>query len=124
MIEALLRRKPIVLLTCAFLACAGGAFTVRAEPVTITLPSDNVTLKPGPDEQMVQAQYDVLDNASSQGLSDIPSRTGFFKQLYTVEGLDGCNYAMDDSMREYVREKLSNSASLREVEGHYLFLTP
>ncbi len=75
-------------------------------------------------EQMVQAQYDVLDNASSQGLSDINSRTGFFKQLYTVEGLDGCNYAMDDSMREYVKERLSNSASQKEVEGHYLFLAP
>ena len=75
-------------------------------------------------EQMVQAQYDVLDKTSSQGLSAIPIRTDFFKQLYTVEGLNGCNYAMDDSMREYVKERLSNSASQKEVEGHYLFLTP
>ena len=75
-------------------------------------------------EQMVQAQYDVLDNVSSQGLSAIPSRKDFFKQLYSAGGLNGCNYVMDDSMREYVKERLSNSASQKEVEGHYLFLTP
>ena len=75
-------------------------------------------------EQMVQSQYDVLDKESSQGMSAIPSRTDFFKQLYTAEGLNQCNFMMDDSMREYVKERLSNPASQKEVDGHYLFLTP
>ena len=69
MIEVRLRGKPIVLLTCAFLTCAGGAFTVRAEPVTITLPPADVTLKPGSDEQMVQAQCSLchsLDYITTQ----------------------------------------------------------
>ena len=69
MIGMRLRGKPIVLLTCAFLTCAGGAFTVRAEPVTITVPPDDVTLKPGSDEQMVQAQCSLchsLDYITTQ----------------------------------------------------------
>ena len=68
MIEVL-REKPIMLLTCALLACASGAFTVRAEPVTITLPPADVTLKPGSDEQMVQAQCSLchsLDYITTQ----------------------------------------------------------
>jgi sulfite dehydrogenase (cytochrome) subunit B len=68
-IEVRLRGKPIVLLACAVLACAGGAFTVRAEPLTITLPPDDVTLKPGSDEQMVQAQCSIchsLDYITTQ----------------------------------------------------------
>lgn len=75
-------------------------------------------------EQLVQSQYDALDKESFQGLSAIPSRTDFFKRLYTVEGLDRCDYEMDETMREYVKERLSNQASQKEVEGHYLFLTP
>lgn len=56
-------------LTCALLAFASSAFTVSAEPVTITLPPADVTLKPGPDEQMVQAQCSLchsLDYITTQ----------------------------------------------------------
>ncbi len=68
MIEVL-RRRPITLLACAFLALASGVFAVRAEPVTITLPPADVTLKPGSDEQMVQAQCSLchsLDYITTQ----------------------------------------------------------
>ena len=75
-------------------------------------------------EQLVQSQYDVLDQVSFQGLSAIRMRTDFFKRLYTVEGLDQCNYEMNTTMRKYVEERLSNPASQKEIEGHYLFLTP
>ncbi len=75
-------------------------------------------------EQLVQSQYDALDKESFQGVTAIPSRTDFFKRLYTVEGLEQCNFVMDATMREYLKERLSNPASLKEVEGHYLFLTP
>lgn len=75
-------------------------------------------------ERLVQSQYDFLDKESYQGLSNISNRTDFFKRLYSVAGLDQCKYVMDDSMRESVKEILSNQASQKEVEGHYLFLTP
>lgn len=75
-------------------------------------------------ERLVQSQYDFLDKESYQGVSAINNRTDFFKRLYSVPGLDGCKYEMDDAMREFVKEKLSNLASQKEVEGHYLFLTP
>ncbi len=75
-------------------------------------------------EQLVQSQYDFLDQESNQGLSDINSRKDYFKRLYTVEGLERCKYLFNDGMREFVKEKLSNAASQKEVDGHYLFLTP
>ncbi len=75
-------------------------------------------------EQLVQSQYDTLDQESNQGLSDISSRRDFFKRLYTVEGLERCKYVFDDGMREFVKDKLSNAASQKEVDGHYIFLTP
>ena len=75
-------------------------------------------------EQLVQSQYDSLDQESNQGLSDINSRKDFFRRLYTVEGLERCKYFFNDGMREFVKEKLSNAATLKEVDGHYLFLTP
>jgi len=75
-------------------------------------------------EQLVQSQYDYLDQESNQGLSDINSRKDFFRRLYTVEGLERCKYVFDDGMREFLKEKLSNTASQKEVDGHYLFLTP
>ncbi len=75
-------------------------------------------------EQLVQSQYDKLDIESNQGLSSINSRKDFFKSLYTVEGLERCKYVFEDGMREFVKEKLSNAASQKEVDGHYLFLNP
>ena len=75
-------------------------------------------------EQLVQSQYDVLDQESNQGLSDIHSRKDFFRRLYTVEGLERCKYVFNDGMREFVKVKLSNAASQKEVDGHYLFLVP
>ena len=89
------------------------------ESILETLRSDVISL-----EQLVQSQYDVLDKESFQGLSEINIRTDFFRRLYTVEGLNQCNYEMDDTMREYVKERLSTPSSQKEVEGHYLFLTP
>ena len=75
-------------------------------------------------EQLVRSQYDNLDKESNQGLSAINSRMDFFKGLYTVEGLERCKYVFDDSMRQFVKDKLSNAASEKEVKGHYLFLAP
>lgn len=90
MIEVLLRRKPIVLLACASLAYAGGAFTVRAEPLSITLPSDIVTLKPGSDEQMVQAQCSLchsLDYITTQPPGKDPAFwTGAVNKMIKVFG--------------------------------------
>ena len=75
-------------------------------------------------ERLVQSQYDLLDKETNQGLSDISKRSEFFRRLYSLPRLDDCKYAMDDAMREYVKNKLSNQASQKEVEAHYLFLTP
>ena len=86
--------------------------------ISETIVSEVTTL-----ERLVQSQYDLLDKESFQGLSAINNRTDFFKRIYTVPWLDECKYEMDDGMREYVKEKLSNQASQKEVEGHYLFLT-
>ena len=71
-------------------------------------------------EQLVQSQYDYLDQESNQGLSDINSRKDFFRRLYTVEGLERCKYLFNDGMREFVKEKLSHAASQKEVDGHYV----
>jgi hypothetical protein len=85
-----LRKRPIVLLTCAFLAYAGGAFTVRAETLSITLPPDNVTLKPGSDEQMVQAQCSLchsLDYITTQPPGkDLAFWTGAVNKMIKVFG--------------------------------------
>ena len=75
-------------------------------------------------EQLVQSQYDYLDRESNQGILAIHSRTDFFKGLYTIEGLDRCTYALDDAMRQYVKDKLSITSIQKEVEGHYLYLNP
>ena len=75
-------------------------------------------------ERLVQSQYDLLDKESYQGVTAINNRTDFFKRLFSIPGLDECKYAMDETMREFVKEKLSNQVSQKEVEEHYLFLTP
>ena len=75
-------------------------------------------------EQLVQTQYDYLDSESNQGISAIHSRSEFFKGLYSIQGLDRCSYALDDVMRQYVKDKLSIESIQKEVEGHYLFLNP
>ncbi|HUP78046.1 MAG TPA: hypothetical protein VM260_05730, partial [Pirellula sp.] len=75
-------------------------------------------------ERLVQSQYDLLDKESNQGLSDISKRSEFFRRLYSLARLDDCEYTMDDAMREYVKEKLSSQANQKEVDAHYLFLTP
>lgn len=75
-------------------------------------------------EKLVQSQYDILDQASSQGMAAIPIRSNFFSDLYTIEGIEKCKYTLSPSMRGFVRQKLSNPSSLREVETHYLFLMP
>ena len=86
--------------------------------------SEKITAEVKLFEQLVQSEYDLLDQESNQGLSAINSRKDFFKSLYTVEGLERCKYIFDDGMREFVKEKLSNTASQKEVDGHYLFSLP
>ncbi len=75
-------------------------------------------------EQLVQSQYDYLDKESFKGLSDIEKRDAFFQGLYTLEGLERCNYKLDTPMKAFVKDKLNGTASQKEVQSHYLFLKP
>lgn len=75
-------------------------------------------------EQLVQFDYDLLDEESSHGLSDIQNRHAFFKGLFTVEGLERGKFKLDAPMKAFVKDKLSNAASDKEFQSHYLFLAP
>lgn len=75
-------------------------------------------------EQLIQSQYDLLDKESSQGLSEIEKRDAFFRGLYTVDGLERSKYKLDTQMKAFVKDKLNGTASIKEVQGHYLFLRP
>jgi len=74
-------------------------------------------------EKLVQSQYDLLDEESAQGLSAISSRKEFFNGLYSVEGLERCKFDLDKAMRVFVGS-LANDSGQKEVEAHYLFLSP
>jgi len=74
-------------------------------------------------EKLVQCQYDLLDRESAQGLSVISSRKEFFSGLYSVEGLERCKFNLDKTMRVFVGS-LANDSGQKEVEAHYLFLSP
>ena len=74
-------------------------------------------------EKLVQCQYDLLDQESAQGLSAIGSRKEFFSGLYAVEGLERCKCDLDKTMRIFVNS-LANVSGQKEVEAHYLFLSP
>ena len=75
-------------------------------------------------EKLVQSQYDLLDQESSQGLTVIGSRKEFFKGLYTVDGLERCKFDMDKATRVFVNSILTSVSNQKEVEAHYLFLGP
>ncbi len=75
-------------------------------------------------EKLVQSQYDLLDQESSQGLTVINSRKEFFERLYTIEGLERCKFDMDKAMRAFVNSILSSVPNQKEVEVHYQFLIP
>jgi hypothetical protein len=75
-------------------------------------------------EKLVQMQYDILDQESSQGTAEIEARKTFFKGLYSIEGIEKCKYALTPSMREFVKQKISVPSISKEVETHYLFLSP
>lgn len=75
-------------------------------------------------EKLMQSQYDLLDQESSQGLTVIDSRKEFFERLYTIEGLERCKFDMDNAMRVFVNSILSSVSNQKEVEVHYLFLSP
>lgn len=74
-------------------------------------------------EKLVQCQYDLLDQESAQGLSAISSRKEFFCELYSVQGLERCKFDLDKAMRVFVGS-LANASGQKEVEAHYLFLSP
>jgi len=74
-------------------------------------------------EKLVQCQYDLLDQESAQGLSVISSRKEFFNGLYSVDGLERCNFELDKAMRVFVG-LLANESGQKEVEAHYLFFRP
>ena len=75
-------------------------------------------------ENMIQAQYDRLDKETSDGLVTIGDRMDFFFGLYTVAGLERCKFEYVDLVRDSIADKRAMSAAKKEVEQHYLFLTP
>lgn len=75
-------------------------------------------------ERMVQAQYDRLDKESSEGLSTIGNRFDFFLELYSVPGLERCQFAYVDEVRTWLKDKRLASSTKKDVEQHYLFLSP
>ena len=85
---------------------------------------ESITVEVKALEKLVQSQYDTLDQESSQGMVAIGARTSFFKDLYSIEGIEKCKYSMTPLMREFVKRKLSIPSVQKEVEAHYLFLTP
>lgn len=85
---------------------------------------ESITAEVSALEKLVQSQYDLLDLESSQGLAVIQERAAFFRGLYTIEGIEKCKYSLPPLLRDFVRQKLSVPSSLKEVETHYLFLTP
>ena len=75
-------------------------------------------------ERMVQAQYDRLDKESSEGLSTIGNRLEFFLELYSVSGLERCQFEYVDEVRAMLTDKRLDNPTKKEVEQHYLFLSP
>ncbi len=68
-------------------------------------------------ERLAQAQYDLLDKASSDGLVNLGDRTKFFKNLYGDQTLKDCNFLYLDAARVMMQD-----SSDRDVTEHYLFL--
>jgi hypothetical protein len=85
---------------------------------------ESITTEVNALEKLVQTQYDILDRESSQGTAELQGRTSFFKGLYSIEGIEKCKYTLTPSMREFVKQKVSSPSILKDVETHYLFLTP
>jgi hypothetical protein len=75
-------------------------------------------------ESMIQLQYDFLDKISSEGMATIDSRSEFFQDLYTVAGLERCRFEYLATIKSFVADRLTTSASKQEVAQHYLFLNP
>ena len=75
-------------------------------------------------ERMVQAQYDRLDKESSEGLSTIGNRLDFFLELYSVSGLERCQFEYVDEVRAMLTDKRLDIPTKKDVEQHYLFLSP
>jgi len=72
-------------------------------------------------DRLVQLQYDWLDSESANGQKEVGDRKEFFLGLYTLDGLDRCKFEMDETMREFVKQRISTPASLKEIEAHYRF---
>ena len=85
---------------------------------------EKITVEVNALEKLVQTQYVILDQESSQGMTEIEARASFFQGLYSIEGIEKCKYSLTPSMREFVKRKISTPSILKEVESHYLFLTP
>ena len=75
-------------------------------------------------ERMVQAQYNRLDKESAEGLSSIANRLDFFFDLYSISGLERCQFEYVEVVRASLTDKRLAVPAKKEVEQHYLFLSP
>ena len=72
-------------------------------------------------EALIQRQYDWLDQQTVNGRQSLESRMAFFHELYSFPGLQRCDYAHRDAVKEYLEKKVLPE-SIKEFERHYLFL--
>lgn len=72
-------------------------------------------------EALIQRQYDWLDQQTMNGRESLESRMAFFQELYTFPGLQRCDYAHRDTVKEYLEKKVLPE-SIKEFERHYLSL--
>lgn len=70
-------------------------------------------------ERLVQAQYIQLDSESRDGRANLGDRTRFFRELYSVAGLEKCRFLYLDAVRVIMQD-----SSDTDVSEHYLFLDP
>lgn len=70
-------------------------------------------------ERLVQTQYVRLDAESRDGLANLRDRMSFFRELYSVAGLEKCRFLYLDAVRVIMQD-----SSDKDVSEHYLFLDP
>lgn len=72
-------------------------------------------------EQLIQRQYDWLDQQTVSGSQSLDSRISFFQDLYSFQGLERCSFNRRDLVKEHL-ERNAAADSLKELERHYFSL--
>ena len=72
-------------------------------------------------ESMLQSQYDWLDLKSVSGVSPIESRYEFFQDLYSLSGLERCQFVHLDVAKKLFEARKSLDFK-DELQRHYLYL--